>query len=91
MSADHMRMGNTASGYYVAMCLHCGEFYVPALPVALNVFSATVKAFAANHRRCRKPADLDLALREREIMAAADVRGMTQLERAISARSKVHP
>jgi hypothetical protein len=87
MKSDHLRMGNTASGYYVAFCLHCGEYYVPALPVPLYLFSAMLKAFNRSHRDCKCPAGVDLALREREIMAAANVRGMAQLERAVTSHN----
>lgn len=45
---------DTSTGEYVFRCLHCGGEYTPALPIPVRLMSALCKAWAADHRRCRK-------------------------------------
>lgn len=50
---DHVKMGNTESGGYVLFCLHCGERYVPVLPISVEKFSEKCDEFFAAHKDCR--------------------------------------
>lgn len=49
-------MANTDAGSYALICSHCGEIYVPALPVSIDGFLAFSKSFEKEHARCVAPA-----------------------------------
>ena len=57
MSGSHVRLGNTDDGRYALLCCHCGEVYVPSLPISIDMMSAVVKQFGKDHNRCKAPAD----------------------------------
>ena len=40
------------------MCLHCGDVYVPALPISMDMFLSACKLFSRSHRGCKAPAVL---------------------------------
>lgn len=39
------------------VCLHCNARYTPTFPIPVNMYTAMVKSFLSDHRRC-KPIDL---------------------------------
>lgn len=54
MEEDHIQMANTPNGAYVAFCLHCGERWIPTLPIPMNEFSDKLNRFVAEHKSCPK-------------------------------------
>ena len=51
---DHIQMANTPNGAYVAFCLHCGERWIPTLPIPMNEFSDKVNRFVLEHKDCKQ-------------------------------------
>lgn len=54
-AADHLFMANTDAGGYALVCAHCGDVYVPALPISIDGFLAISKSFGKEHKACRAP------------------------------------
>lgn len=55
-TANGLGMTSTANGGYVMFCLHCGQRYIPVLPMPMDKFSVEVNGFMAEHKDC-KPGD----------------------------------
>ena len=70
MNEMHLRMANTHNGGYALLCLHCGDMYVPALPISIDMMLAASESFANSHRRCPKPAVL---FEEDALLGRADI------------------
>lgn len=51
---DHIQMANTPGGAYVMFCLHCGERWIPTLPIPVSEFSNKCKLFIIAHKGCQK-------------------------------------
>lgn len=51
---DHVRMANTPGGAYVMFCLHCGERWIPVLPIPVNDLSNKCQKFIGDHQGCQK-------------------------------------
>lgn len=78
-TVDHIRMANTATGAYALICTHCGEVYVPALPISIDGMLALMKSFGKEHGGCKAanvgafPVDM--------LLARANIRSIAQWER----------
>jgi hypothetical protein len=72
---DHVRIANTNDGGYRMFCLHCGQYYTPALPISMDMMLANMKVFGKEHNKC-KPGERIFT--EREIMQKALAAGMVK-------------
>ncbi len=68
---EYIRMANTENGGYAFLCLHCGDVYVPALPISIDMMLAAAKSFGKSHRHCRKP---EVLFDENVLLGRGDIR-----------------
>ena len=78
MTNDHILMGNTDNGGHALICTHCGDIYVPSLPISIDMFLKIGRQFGKEHRHCAKPEasahDAD------ELMRKANLRHLRNME-----------
>ena len=72
----HLRMANTHNGGYAFLCLDCGDMYVPALPISIDMMLAAAKSFGKSHRRCKKP---DTLFDENALLGRGDIKHLLNL------------
>lgn len=77
MNRDYIRMANTPNGGYAFLCLHCGDMYVPALPISIEMMIAAAKSFEKSHRHCKKP---NVLFTEEALLTNADTRHLRNVE-----------
>lgn len=76
---DHIRIANTDNGGYALLCLHCGEIYVPSLPISIDMFLAVSKQFGKEHKDCACPPTGQLDAER--LLQKADLRHLVNIER----------
>lgn len=76
---DHLRMANTETGGYALICLHCGDIYVPSLPISIDMFLDISKRFGKQHKNCRCPGNGPLD--ENALLAKAGIRHLSNITR----------
>lgn len=77
VTRDYIRMANTHNGGYAFLCLHCGDMYVPALPISIEMMLAAAKSFEKSNSRCKKP---EVLFNEDDLLGRADIRHLINIE-----------
>ncbi len=73
---EYIRMANTQNGGYAFLCLHCGDVYVPALPISIDMMLAAAKSFGKSHRYCKRP---DTLFDENALLGRGDIKHLLNL------------
>lgn len=77
-AANHILTGNTFTGGYALLCTHCGEVYVPSLPISIEMFLKVSRQFGKEHRHCVKPEAG--ALDPQSLLRKASIRHLRNME-----------